>query len=169
MTMDTEPLALALANTLQGSPRGDVDHLAGDGAESWSGAMLSRIGAKRARGAPRGLVELRDAVRRLLDAAADGTRPDAGSIKVVNDAAATPPPILRWGRAPSLAGGSEQLLGALARSAIELLASADRQPLRRCASAPCRRLFLADDPRRVFCSETCGTRARVRRRRGLVT
>jgi predicted RNA-binding Zn ribbon-like protein len=74
-------------------------------------------------------------------------------------------PRLRTAHAPATPP-LDALLGDLARSAIELLAGDERTLLRACPGEGCRLLFVATDPRRVWCSsETCGNRARVARHR----
>jgi predicted RNA-binding Zn ribbon-like protein len=55
------------------------------------------------------------------------------------------------------------LVGAVARSAIDFLASSDRERLRACPAARCVKYFLQDDPRQTWCSPSCGNRERVNR------
>lgn len=60
----------------------------------------------------------------------------------------------------------DQLLGAIARAAAELLASTQRQRLKRCANHACVLLFVdtSKSGRRRWCSmETCGNRAKVKK------
>ena len=138
----TEPRSIELANTLQGGPHGIVDVLPD-----------SR------------LRPLRDAIRALFVATIAGADPDQSAVDVINDAARSITLVWRPGEAPL----PDEPAASAAASAIGVLAGPDRTLLRRCAAAPCIRLFLADDPRRRFCSPTCGTRvraARLRERRG---
>jgi predicted RNA-binding Zn ribbon-like protein len=118
------------------------------------------------------LNELFGAVCDLLQSAARGEQPPAQAIDLVNAASAGAPlaPQLHWppDHAPRVwettASSSEQYVqGLIARSAIELttLAGADR--LRMCAAWPCERLFVTQNARRRWCSETCGSRKRVAR------
>jgi predicted RNA-binding Zn ribbon-like protein len=60
-------------------------------------------------------------------------------------------------------GPDASVLGAVARSAIELLAGHDRERLRVCGAHGCDRLFIAATPRRQWCSPACGNRVRVAR------
>jgi predicted RNA-binding Zn ribbon-like protein len=55
------------------------------------------------------------------------------------------------------------LVGAVGRSAIDFLASSDRERLRACPAARCVKYFLQDDPRQTWCSPSCGNRERVNR------
>jgi predicted RNA-binding Zn ribbon-like protein len=70
-------------------------------------------------------------------------------------------PAITW------AGRSEDpamlLVGAIGRSGIDFLLSADRARLRACPAARCVKYFLQDDPRQTWCSPSCGNRERVNR------
>ena len=141
-----EPLSIELANTLQGGPKGVTD------------ALDDRWGADAR--------PLRDAIRALFEAAIADADPDQRAVEAVNRAARGIALAWRAGEAPALDG---EALALAATSAIGVLAGPDRELLRRCDAAPCIRLFVADDPRRRYCSPTCGTRvraARLRERRG---
>ena len=114
---------------------------------------------------------LRDAIEVLLRAAAGGTTPPASALDGLNahSAAAAASLQLNWppGGVPrmwlSTPGGTDaSVLGAAARSAIELLSSRDRDRLRVCGAHGCERLFLAGGRRR-WCSPACGNRVRVAR------
>jgi predicted RNA-binding Zn ribbon-like protein len=61
------------------------------------------------------------------------------------------------------AGPDAAVIGAVARSAIELLSGRDRDRLRVCAAHGCERLFLARGRRQQWCSPACGNRVRVAR------
>jgi predicted RNA-binding Zn ribbon-like protein len=64
---------------------------------------------------------------------------------------------------------AERLIGPIARSAVELLASAELRRVRECAGDGCGWLFLDNSKahRRRWCSmQICGNRAKARRRRG---
>jgi predicted RNA-binding Zn ribbon-like protein len=138
----TEPLSIEFANTLEGGPRGVTDALD----DHWG------VDAR----------PLRDAVRALFEAAIAGADPDQRAVAIVNDAPRGVSLVWRAGEAPALDG---ELLTLAATSAISVLVGPDRELLRRCEAAPCIRLFLADDPRRQYCSATCGTRVRAARLR----
>jgi predicted RNA-binding Zn ribbon-like protein len=118
------------------------------------------------------LRDLRTAVERLLRAAATGDDPPADALDQLNarSAEAAVCPQLNWpadGR-PRMwlstpAGGDAAALGAVARSAIDLLSGPDRERLRVCEAHACERLFLATTARRRWCSAACGNRVRVAR------
>jgi predicted RNA-binding Zn ribbon-like protein len=138
----TEPLSIELANTLEGGPKGVTD------------ALDDRWGPDAR--------PLRDAIRALFEAAIAGADPDQRAVAIVNEAPRGIGLVWRAGEAPALDG---KLLALAATSAISVLTGPDRELLRRCEAAPCIRLFLADDPRRQYCSPTCGTRVRAARLR----
>lgn len=96
-----------------------------------------------------------DAALRMVNRAADrlGTThldwPEGGA------------PVTRWvGRTDDPVA---LLVGAVGRSAIDFLASPDRERLRACPAARCVKYFLQDDPRQTWCSPSCGNRERVNR------
>ncbi len=90
---------------------------------------------------------------------------------VVNTAAAAAPPVpkLSWpdrvahrsvppGVRPPVA-----VLAGVAASAIELLGAPNGRELRACLAPGCVLYFVKDHPRREWCSDSCGNRARARR------
>jgi predicted RNA-binding Zn ribbon-like protein len=128
---------------------------------------------------PARLRACRNAVRRLFVACAEGVAAPEAALAALNR--------LVGGAAPRLAAaggrfvcvppeGSERdwLIGAVARSAAELLLSADRHALRVCPGERCGWIFLdrTHGRTRRWCRmETCGNRAKAkahyrRRRRG---
>lgn len=126
------------------------------------------------------LRSLRTAIRDLALAAVEDLPLDRRLVAELNAVAAAAPatvqlnmtaagPRMRTARGaatPAL----DALLGDLARSAIELLGGDQRALLRACPGEGCRLLFVATDPRRVWCSSrTCGNRARVSRHRAVKT
>ena len=54
-------------------------------------------------------------------------------------------------------------LAALAADAIDVLTEPDGDNLRACGAPGCVLIFVRDHPRRTWCSETCGNRARQAR------
>jgi predicted RNA-binding Zn ribbon-like protein len=115
---------------------------------------------------------LRQAVDALLRAAAADAAPPAAALDRLNacSAAAAACLQLNWpsAGAPRMwlstpAGPDTAVLGAFARSAIELLAGPDRERLRVCEAHGCDRLFLTATARRQWCSPACGNRVRVAR------
>lgn len=114
---------------------------------------------------------LRAALRELFEARIDRRAPAATAVEDVNAFTAAAPISRRLNSSGAAEsrwhvehGGSAQL-AAIAADAIELLADEERSALlRRCGNAECGMLFLAENPRRVWCaSNVCGNRARVAR------
>jgi len=108
---------------------------------------------------------LREALYRLVTARMAGTAPTEADRGTVNGAAAaaltpqlTDAGEVRW------TGGLQGLLGAVARDALDLLASPDLRMLRECADAHCTRLFVdrSRGGRRRWCGmKGCGDRAKA--------
>lgn len=113
---------------------------------------------------------LRAALMSTVAAELSGERPDRAHLETLNAAAAVP------ARAPRLSfdrGGLRvergeprvaEILGALARDAIDLLTGPERELLRECAAEDCRGLYVDASPGRSrrWCSAArCGNRARV--------
>jgi predicted RNA-binding Zn ribbon-like protein len=120
---------------------------------------------------------LRDALRRLAALLTEDSRPGASvtddlgaAIRQVNAvASASPGHQLRLGdgvliRDTAGSGRSARAaLAAVATEAIDLLAGPDAQLLRACYAPGCVIYFVKDHPRREWCSNTCGNRARAAR------
>jgi predicted RNA-binding Zn ribbon-like protein len=115
---------------------------------------------------------LRDAIDSLLRAATADAAPPPSALDELNarSAAAAACLQLNWPAAGvprmwlSTPGGPDaSVLGAVARSAIELLSGRDRERLRVCGAHGCDRLFIAATARRQWCSPACGNRVRVAR------
>ncbi|MBS2539470.1 ABATE domain-containing protein [Catenulispora sp. NF23] len=116
-------------------------------------------------------IGLRDAIRALLHATAEGEPLPTGAVDVVNDASA------RAARAPLLADSDggwgvielsaadplDQARGTVARGAVLLIGGDQRQDVRACHAPGCVQYFVKDHPRREWCSTSCGNRARVAR------
>ena len=118
------------------------------------------------------LLALRESIDTLLRAAVADASPPAMALDRLNalSAEAAACMQLNWpaGGAPrmwvSTPGGPDAAaLGAVARSAIELLCGPDRERLRICGAHGCERLFLASGRRQQWCSSACGNRVRVAR------
>jgi predicted RNA-binding Zn ribbon-like protein len=174
-TMGGEPLvALDLVDTLMTVADPPIDLLEpAERSAAWWHLEATRL--------PEGPVpppaatrRLRAALRDLFDAHLQNRPPHTTSVEDVNAAAAavpTSPRIVatdhglrvqtRW----HTEHGGNAVLAAIAREAIELLATPDRlERLRRCANPECSMLFLAENARRQWCtSNVCGNRARVAR------
>jgi predicted RNA-binding Zn ribbon-like protein len=174
--MGGEPLvALDLADTVMTVPAPLVDLIESPerGTEWWQ-VELDRLPESPIPD-PIATRRLRTAIRDLFDAHLEQRAPRATSIEDVNALAASVPtsPRLsypdtgdpdadtRW----HTEQGGNPALAAIAREAIELLATPDRRDrLRRCANPTCSMLFLAETTRRQWCaSNICGNRMRVAR------
>ncbi len=134
----------------------------GERLEGWTPVTESDLSEFRA---------LRAAVRELFEALLSGSAPPKGGVKEINTASARGPTYpgldcsgarLRV-RARGTASGAAASLAAVARSAIDLAGGPARERLRVCEAPGCPRLFVATNPRRRWCSESCGNRARVAR------
>lgn len=165
-----EPLAVELANTIAVTDGGLKDLLlTQDDVEEWIRTEGAGGGVPRLREARR----LRDAVRELFAAVLEDREPDPHAIEVANAASRAGParPALSWPRGgrPQVLDGDhgaagKAILGAIARSAIEIMGGSDRDRLHRCEGPECVLLFVAEHPRRRWCSpDACGNRVRVAR------
>ena len=123
--------------------------------------------------------QLRDALRRIAAFVTADTRQAAASavndideaIEIVNRAAAASPTIPRLTRdrrhlhqitaadGPAVATA----LAAVATAAVDLFAGDNSTTLRACQAPGCVLYFIKDHPRREWCSNTCGNRARASR------
>jgi predicted RNA-binding Zn ribbon-like protein len=114
---------------------------------------------------------LRGALRAMFEARIDGTPIPETALDDVNGFASAAPMSRRLNRDGHLVTrwhlehGGSAVLAQIATEAIELIADEHRvRMLRRCRNDDCSILFLADNPRRVWCaSNVCGNRARVAR------
>lgn len=174
--MGGEPLvALDLVDTLMTAGEAPVDLIeAPERSARWWDVELARL-PESAVPDPTATRRLRAALREVFDAHLEHRAPRATSVEDVNAVAASVPtsPRLsfpedgepsadtRW----HTEQGGNPALAAIAREAIELLATPDkRDRLRRCANPTCSMLFLAETTRRQWCaSNVCGNRVRVAR------
>jgi len=172
-----EPLALELHNTLY-AVRGElVDGLSTDAA---LGAWLTGIGERLpvpGRNADvsrrEEFLALRTAVRDGFAAALEGERIPDRALEVINavaagaptspQATAGDPGLLQAETRFHAADPADVALAVIAADAIRLLTGPDRQDLHACGAPGCVLMFLKDHPRRRWCSETCGNRARQAR------
>ncbi|MEO7068561.1 MAG: ABATE domain-containing protein [Rhodanobacter sp.] len=115
---------------------------------------------------------LRDSIAELFRARREHDRPTAAAVAAVSDALSAPSARaqLVWtGNEPRLAPLSGRsrlsaLLGELASDAVAVLTGPQAERLRLCANPDCVLQFVADNPRRQWCSSAlCGNRARVAR------
>lgn len=114
--------------------------------------------------------ELRDAIRAIIGAVADGRTPGPEHIAVLNTAARKAPHWreLHWDTEPHATtrfAGSPvtAALAALADATVALLTGDARHELRACHAPGCVLHFVRDSPRREWCSPGCGNRARAAR------
>jgi predicted RNA-binding Zn ribbon-like protein len=129
------------------------------------------------------VVEVRRAVRALFARAARPAEPKEGdtdsrfdarsALEHVNAAAGAVPWTyqLDWpdGGDPAVRSVTAvidpetRLIAALARAAIDFLASDERERLRACPAPRCVRYFVKEHPQQEWCKPSCGNRARVAR------
>jgi predicted RNA-binding Zn ribbon-like protein len=173
-----EPLAIELHNTMYADAGLPVDGLAdAANADAWLAGIATRLplaeypaGALPSRDE---LVELRGAVRAALGAVVRGERPGAEALAAINGASSRAPwsPVAVVDASGALvqrssfhdATRADVVLAAFARDAIELVSGPRRHELRACGAPGCVLLFLKDHPRRAWCCNACGNRARQAR------
>jgi predicted RNA-binding Zn ribbon-like protein len=187
-----EPLPVELMNTIWADRDGVHDALAEPaGTRAWLRAVAPRIDLMSGDDLDdlavhdldrlaRRLVRLRDALRRLAAESTGDPRPAAESateeldaaVSEVNKAAGAAP---RWSALVWAPGDSPRRLtraggrppaaavSAIAEEAIDLFSQGDRLRLRACLAPGCVLYFLKDHPRREWCSQACGNRARSAR------
>jgi len=171
-------MAIELHNTVYAAGGAIVDGLADQASvEAWLEGLAQRLpdGGDRSEPWPTAqeLVALRDPVRVALHAVVAGTAQDAAALDVINGASrrARRSPIVAWRpdadpvAATDYHGASRAdiVIGALASDAIDLLTGPRRGDLRACGAPGCVLMFLKNHPRREWCSNTCGNRARQAR------
>jgi predicted RNA-binding Zn ribbon-like protein len=116
---------------------------------------------------------LRRTIAALFEAAGTSRPMPAPAVEALNGASASvlvsrrldtadpSRPVAGW--AVMAGSRTNEILAAIAASAIELLGGPDRDRLRTCPAARCGRSFLAARTAQVWCSEACGNRMRVAR------
>jgi predicted RNA-binding Zn ribbon-like protein len=175
--LGTEPVAVEFANTAYGVDARTVDFLGtAHLIEQWF-ALVEPVHGIAARPPTMGgngprVRALRDAVRAVLSAAADGGVPDAAALGKVNAAAAAAPTFvcLEWvSENPPAAhqldttDGVTAVLGRIATCCIQLVADPHGRVLRRCEGPDCSLLFVRHHRRRRFCHPSCAHRDRQAR------
>jgi predicted RNA-binding Zn ribbon-like protein len=174
--LQDEPLAIELHNTLYACAGKLVDGLATEAsARAWLDALADRL-PRGGHGRPptrADLIQLREPVRAALHAAMEGDAPSRSSLEIINRTSANAPrsPMARWRpTTPPVAdvdlhGASraEAVLAAFAADTIDLLTGPHREDVRACGASGCMLLFLKNHPRREWCSDACGNRARQAR------
>jgi predicted RNA-binding Zn ribbon-like protein len=183
-----EPVPVLLMNTLWANRVGTHDALT-SAAElaSWLDAVHPRLPGDTAsrRSIRRRDVDefraLRDALRRVAAQVTEDPRPVASAarddlsleraVDLVNRVSASAPstPTLHvpeWElslRPPAGARATQVAMSAVAGQAIGLFDRSSPTPLRACLAPGCVLYFAKDHPRREWCSDTCGNRARAAR------
>jgi len=176
-----EPLAVDLVNTLLEREGGSVDLLATPERLSvWCEAEGGRLGVLDSEGVGGRLPEflaLRSAIRELFGGLLDNERPSERAVKEINATSARVPSFreLSWSKTEDRRVGlrtstrdlacdeAAVALAGIARSAIELAGSPERELLRSCPAPGCPLIFFAENRRRRWCSTVCGNRVRVAR------
>lgn len=175
--LGTEPVAVEFANTIYGVGASTVDFFqTADLIEQWFALVPAGTAASPT---PSGLGHdavrvraLRDAIRVVLSAAADGLAPDQAAVHAVNSAAAAAPTVshMDWasGSGPTahrldITVGSTAVLGHIATCCIELVTDPRAGVVQRCDGPDCSLLFVRQHHRRRFCHSSCGHRDRQAR------
>jgi predicted RNA-binding Zn ribbon-like protein len=173
-----EPLAVELHNTRYAAD-GEIKDGLGDPpqARAWLEALAPRLPQI---GVPDGpppateeLVALREAVRTALHDVVEQRLLDAQALDAINAASRRAPQSpeaergsdgeIRLGISFHGASRADVVVGALAQDAVALLTGPDRDRLRACGAPGCVLMFLKEHPRREWCSQACGNRARQAR------
>lgn len=174
MPEDRPEIAIDLAATIRGGEMAVRDSLSSAAElERWLGGhpelgdpspeLVLRLGDFRA---------LRDAVHAALLASAESRQIPPDAVTVLNEASGAVPRVVlldvsdgspRIDRSGHGGSRAAEVLGSIARSAIELLGGPDRERLRICPAAGCGKAFLASRARQSWCSPACGNRTRVAR------
>lgn len=169
------PLAVDLVNTRMRSRGADLDLLGTTRAlNAWLKAQNRRIAwSGRALASDlRAVLALREVLDALLRAHCEARRPAAETVQTFNRALGlqNPRAQLAWPASgpraapPAAASRCKTLLHQLALDALEVLTGPQAGLLRKCANPDCVLLFVANNPRRRWCSSAvCGNRARVSR------
>ena len=155
-----------------------MDGIADDAAaRAWLDALAPRLPAGGSAARPRPgaaeLAQLRDAVRAALHDAVTGAPTGQETLDILNAASTRAPRSPVVARRPGAglvtatdhhgASRADVVLAALAADAIDLLTGPRRSELRTCGAPGCVLMFLRDHPRREWCSNACGNRARQAR------
>jgi predicted RNA-binding Zn ribbon-like protein len=173
-----EPLAIELHNTIYAANGVGVDGLTDSAsAAAWIDALGDRLpeggSARRRLPALDELVALRTTVREALAGAVSGEQVPRATLEAINASSARAPRshVAVWqAQGPPLAASdlhgatrADVILAAMAANAIDLLTGPHRDDLRACGAPGCVLMFLKDHPRREWCSNACGNRARQAR------
>ena len=166
------PAAVDLANTVVVGATAEVDLLTNDEELSaWAAAERGSIpGVESISGRLADVRDLREHVRSALFAAAEGRRLSPTDVAALNAASAEALSYPKLRETGGLEDVEEVLVGdnsfalfraAVARSALAILAGADRARLEVCRAPSCGMLFLRSGARQKWCCGACGNRSRV--------
>lgn len=170
-----EHLALDFVNSAVAQPGGQFTDLLGtpESANEWltaHGLAPADAGVREVCAAR--LRSMREHLRSLFAARADGLPALPAALAAVNDALSGAPTaaLLHWDEKNGPYRSTpcptseilDRALAALAADAADLLTSPDAERLTACASPPCNR-YLLRHGRRHWCSTRCGDRARAAR------
>ena len=165
-------VAMDLVDTVTHAHTAPTDLMAA-GADAWWTAQSGRL-PEWEQPDVAATSRLRTALREVFEASIDGRAPSDRAVDELNrfaESALGSPAIEVVDGAPRMTthwhirrDGSPRL-AAIAGDAIALIGDpARRAQLRRCANPTCSMLFVAENPRRVWCAPNiCGNRARVAR------
>jgi predicted RNA-binding Zn ribbon-like protein len=188
LLLPDEPAPVRLMNTIWADTAGVHDDLTTPAAlHDWLVAVDPRYAADAVEHPrPDEFAEaklLRDALRRLAAFVTDDARPAAQSpiehvddaVAVVNRAVTHLPHaelVIRGGRLhrdrPAPASTIRVALAEIAHDSIDALTGAGATKLRACHAPRCVLYFVRSQPRREWCSESCGNRARAARHYGRI-
>ena len=170
---DSGALALDFAYTgaMGDNPAWETLHAASD-LGAWLDERFDEVDGTASEGELRDALALRAAIARSATAFSRGEDPPGDDVDVINLFAATPdiPPVLAGGRRQAGRSSARvgQTLSAMAREAVDLFSSEERERIRECAASGCGLVFY-DESRsnnRRWCSmQRCGNRAKVRKHR----
>jgi predicted RNA-binding Zn ribbon-like protein len=181
LVLPDEPLAVRLMNTIWADRHGVYDALDSVGnLRAWLAAVQTdEVESPTNPGDLARFRALRDALRRLAAHRTEDTRVKAASamtdigkaVAVVNRAAGQAPawPRLDYADGQLLlttAGRAtpvQRALSSIARDSMDLLIGDSPVDLRACHAPGCVLYFVKDHPRREWCSDACGNRARAAR------
>ncbi|WP_053847115.1 ABATE domain-containing protein [Streptomyces sp. NRRL B-24085] len=172
---EEEHLSLALANSAIALTGGHTVDLLGTPAQAnhWLTARgLAPVDAGMREMCATQLRSLREQIRSLFAARAEGLAALPAAVRAVNDAMTRVPtaPLLQWDDKTGPYRSTphpttaivDHALATLAADAADLLTGPDADRLTACGSAPCNR-YLLRHGRRQWCSTRCGDRARAAR------
>jgi len=165
-------VALDLVDTVANAHTTPTDLLADNG-NAWWELQSERLPAAEVPAAE-ATARLRSILRDVFEASIDDRLAGSHAVDELNrfaDSVQSSPRLTVSNGAPEvttrwhITREGNPRLAAIAHDAIDVLGDpARRSQLRRCANPTCSMLFLAENPRRVWCaSNICGNRARVAR------